>query len=101
MLLFPSFLPCSPFPPLFLSATQKIDVRYLIAEGSFAYVYKVRRRGERHALKHILLGSQYEEEDDSEVESLRQQTVMEVEILKQLKGHPNVVRLKGMIFKPS
>ena len=56
-------------------------------------MYKVRRRGERHALKHILLGSQYEEEDGGEVESLRQQTVMEVEILKQLKGHPNVVRL--------
>lgn len=73
---------------------QDVDVRYLIAEGGFGHVYKAKRRGEKLAMKHVFLGSECEDNDDIEVESIRQQTTMEIQVLKQLKGHPNVVRLE-------
>lgn len=63
----------------------KIQVRNTIAEGGFSSVYLARdcHSGKQYALKHIIC-------NDGESMDLAKK---EIEVMKLLKGHPNVVTL--------
>lgn len=68
---------------------MKVQVQKTIAQGGFSVVYKCMAGGRMFALKHLIIR-------DKETYDLVQK---EINIMLQLRGHPNVVALHAHSFQ--